>query len=109
RVADDLQRGYRIAVLEAHPVLLAVAPDGQLEPFAKRVDHRDANPMQAPRDLVGVVVARVLELPAGVELGHDDLGGGDPFFLVDADGNAAAIVLDAYRAVGIELAQDEIA
>src|SRR5690606_41954417 len=68
-IADDLERPHRIAVLEAHPVLLAVAPDRQLEPFGERVDHRDADAMEAARDLVGVVLAGVLEFPAGVELG----------------------------------------
>jgi hypothetical protein len=75
-------------------VLLAVAPHGQLEPFAERVDHRDADAVEPARDLVGVVVAGVLELPARVELGHDDLGRRDAFLGVDAGRDAAAVVLD---------------
>ena len=35
RRADDLQRRLGIAVAEAHEMLLAVAPDGELEPFAE--------------------------------------------------------------------------
>jgi hypothetical protein len=84
-------------------MLLAVAPDGQLEPFGQRVDDRDADAVEAARDLVGIVVAGVLELPARVELGHDDLGGGDAFALVDPGRDPAAIVLDADRAVGVEV------
>ena len=35
RRADDLQRRFGIAVAEAHEMLLAVAPDGEVEPFAE--------------------------------------------------------------------------
>ena len=91
----DLQRRLGVAMAEAHPMLLAVAPDGEVEPFGERVDHRDADAVQAAGDLVGIVVRRVLELTAGMELGHDDLGRGDAFLLVDPGRDAAAIVLDA--------------
>ena len=39
RRADDLQRRLGIAVAETHPVFLTVTPDGELKPFAERVDH----------------------------------------------------------------------
>ena len=107
--ALDHQRAHRVAVLEAHPVLQAVAPDRQLQPFAERVDHRNAHAVEPARNLVGVVVAGVLELPAGVELGHDDLGRRHALFLVHVGGNAAAIVLDAHRAIGVEFDQHQIA
>ena len=35
RRADDLERRFGIAVAEAHEMLFAVAPDGELEPFAE--------------------------------------------------------------------------
>jgi len=69
--AHDRQRGKRLAVAELHEMLLAVAPDGELEPRRQRIHHRDADAVQAARDLVGILV----ELTAGMELGHDDLGG----------------------------------
>ena len=75
----------------------------------KRVDDGDADAVQAAGHLVGIVVRRVLELPAGMELGHDDLGGRHAFLLVDAGRDAAAIVLDADRAVGVEGDQDPVA
>ena len=83
---------------EAHFVDLAVAADLELEPGRERVDHRDAHAMQAARDLVGILV----KLAAGMQLGHDDLGRRDTLFGVDAGGNAAAIVDDGDRTVGIE-------
>ena len=107
--ADDLQRRDRVAMGEAHVMLLAVAPDGEIEPFAERVHHRDADAVQAAGDLVGIVVGGVLELPAGMELGHDDLGRRHAFLGVDAGRDAAAIVLDADRSVGVEGDQDPVA
>ena len=109
RGADDLQRGDRVAISEAHVMLLAVAPDRQVEPFAQRVDHRHADPVEPARHLVGIVVAGVLELTPGVELGHDDLGRRHAFLGVDARRDAAAIVLDRDRPVGVELDQDAVA
>ena len=58
--------------------------------------------MQAARDLVGVLV----EFSAGMELGHDDLGGGYAFALVDVGRNAAAVVADGAGTVGIEANED---
>ena len=57
RRADDLQRRFGLAVAEAHEMLLAVAPDGEIEPFRKRVDDADSDAVQPARDLVGIVVA----------------------------------------------------
>ena len=101
-VAGDRERSDRIAVAELHGVFLAVAPDRQLEPGRQRVDHRDADAVQAAGHLVGVLV----EFSAGVELGHDDLGRRDAFALVDAGRDAAAVVAHGARAVGIERDQD---
>jgi hypothetical protein len=64
--SDDPQRRLSVAMAEPHEMLLAVAPDGEVEPFAERVDHADADAVEPARDLVGVVVAGVLELPSGM-------------------------------------------
>ena len=97
-VADDLERRDRFAMAELHEVLLAVAPDRELEPARQRVDDRDADAVQAARDLVGVLV----EFSAGMQLGHDDLGGRHALALVDVGRDAAAVVAHGARAVGIE-------
>ena len=60
----------RRAALVALLVDLAVAPDLEVERLGQRVDHRDADAVQAAGDLVAVVV----ELAAGVQHGQHDLG-----------------------------------
>ena len=95
------QGGYRLAALdEAHAVLVAVAPDAQVQPVGQPIDHRDANAMQSARHLVGVLI----ELPAGVQDGHDHLGGGHTLALVDVDRDAATIVGHGDGAVGVDRA-----
>ena len=74
-----------------------VALDFELESLRERVDHRDANAVKATGDFVDVVV----ELPARVQLGHDDLGGGAPFAFMVIDGYAATVVLHRHRIVGV--------
>ena len=97
-VAHDLEVILRLAAAEAQEMLLAVAPDVQVEMLGQRVDDRCADPVQAARDLVGVLV----ELPAGVELGEDHVGGRDALFLVDVDRHAAAVVAHRDRAVAMQ-------
>jgi len=46
-IADHRQRRHRRAVAELDEMLLAVAPDAQLEPGRQRVDDGDADAMQA--------------------------------------------------------------
>ena len=96
--AYRLQGRVRLAVGEAHLVDLAVPPDAELQLLRQRVHHRHADAVQAARDLVGVLV----EFSAGVELGHDDLGGRNPLPLVDARRDAAAVILDRAGAVRVE-------
>ena len=77
---------------------LAVAPDLELEPLGERVHHRDADAVQAARDLVGPVV----ELAAGVQRGHHDLGGGALLGRMLVDRDAAAVVGDGDAAVLVD-------
>ena len=62
-------------------------------------------PCKPARHLVGILV----ELPAGMELRHDHFGGGDAFALVDLGRDAAAVILDRHRAVGVQRHQDLVA
>jgi hypothetical protein len=98
RIADHLERRDRIAMGEFDVVFLVVAPDAQAELARQRVDDGDADAVQAAGNLVGILV----ELTAGMELGHDDLGRRNTFALMDVDGNAAAVVAHGDGIVGIE-------
>ncbi len=98
RGSDHLERRDRVAASEFDEMLQPVAPDAQHEPRRQRIDHRNADPVQAARDLVGVLV----EFSAGMQLGHDDFGGRHALFVVDAGRNAAPVVGDGARAVGVE-------
>ena len=51
-VADDFQRRHRVAMGEFDEMLLAVAPDPQLQLAGQCVDHGDADAVQAARHLV---------------------------------------------------------
>ncbi len=97
-VADDGEGRDGNAVAELDQVLAAVAPDAQAEPDGEGVHDRDSDAVEAAGDLVGILV----ELTAGVQLGHDDLGRGDAFAGMDVGGNAAPVVGDRHRAVGVE-------
>ena len=80
-------------------VLVAVAPDREVEPLGQRVDHGDAHPVEASRDLVAAAVA---ELAAGVQDGQDDLRGGPALLLVHVDRDPAAVVGHAHRVVRVD-------
>ena len=88
---------------------LAIAADREPQPFAERVDARHADAMQAAGDLVAVLV----ELAAGVQLGQRDLGGRAPGLVLvvelDAGGNAATVVDHGDRVVGVNRDDDVVA
>ena len=83
----------------------ALAPDLELEPRGKGVDDRDPDAVQAARDLVGLIV----ELAAGMERGHDDLGSRSLLAGVLVYRNAAAVVADGDAAVLVEDHLDQAA
>ncbi len=93
---DSLQATHWYAPLELHEVLLPVAPNSDLQPLREGVHHREADAVEAPRDLVHLPV----ELAARVEGREDYL---DAWLLepwVDIHGDAPAVVLhgdDALR------------
>ena len=81
-----------MVALEVH---LVVATDGQLQHLGKRVHDRHADTVQSARDFVRVVV----ELPAGMQDGHDDLGSGAALFRVQVHRYSTAVVGDGYDVV----------
>ena len=91
-----LQIGRGMAALVTLLIDLAVAPDFEIEGLGERVDHRHADAVQTAGNLVAVVV----ELPAGVENGHDDFGG-RLAALVEVDRNAAPVVHDRDGSVDV--------
>ncbi len=97
-LANHLERRHRIAMGEFDEMLLAVAPDPQLQLARQRVDHGNADAVQAAGYLVGILV----EFSARMQLGHDDLGRGNALALVNIDRNAAAVVAHGDGAVGVE-------
>ena len=96
--ADIGQRGHGITMGKTHFPHPAQAPDPQLQHLRQGIHHRNAHAVQAAGDLVAVLV----ELTAGMQLGHDDLGRRHALFLVDIHGDAATIVAHGHRPIGIK-------
>ena len=104
RRAGDFEVAGRLAALVFLLVDLAVAPDFQVELLRQRVDHRDADAVEAAGDLVAVVV----ELAAGVQHGEHDFGRRLAVRHV-VDGDAAAVVDHRHRVVDVDRDVDLIA
>ena len=89
RVTDDrdglLGRAAHVALV----IDLALAVDFHLAPLRKGIHDRRADPVKTAGNLVGVLV----EFPARIELGHDDLEGADLLRRMDVDGDSPAVVL----------------
>ena len=96
--ADHPQRLHRIAMLEADEMLRTAAPDPHLHPLGQRVHHRRANPVQAARDLVGILV----ELAASMQAGQHHLGRRNAFLFMHVDRDAATIIADGNRAIAVQ-------
>jgi hypothetical protein len=90
-------------------VHLAVAPHRQAQPFAQRVHAAHAHAVQAARHLVAVLV----ELAAGVQLGQRDFGRAALGLVLvvhlHPGGDAAAVVHHADRVVGVDGHHDVVA
>ena len=84
-----------------NPRDLAIAEDRHLEAAGQRVGHADAHAVQAAAEAVGAPRALV-ELAAGVQPREDDLDDRQLFLGVQAEGNAAPVVVDAHRAVAVQ-------
>ncbi len=91
------RRGGVLVHVGLRPVI-ALATHFDVDARRERVDDGDAHAVQAAGDLVG----RVVELSAGVEDRHDDLERGDLLDRVHIDRDAAAVVHDGNRVVGMD-------
>ena len=97
-IAEHAERLGGFAALEADGVDLAVAINLALEPVGERVGAFGADAVQA----AGEFIRAVAEFAAGVQAGEHEFDGGDFRHLVHLDRNAAAVVLDADGAVGVD-------
>ena len=102
--ADHVQGRAAVAVAELHAVFLAVALDEDLDLLRQRVDHADADAVQAAGE--GVVLAA--ELAARVQAREDQLHARDAFLGVHVHGHAAAVVGDLDAAVGVQHDLDQL-
>ena len=75
-----------------------VAVDLDVEAHGQGVDHRGADAVQAAGGGVGAAA----ELAARVQPGHHQLDAGQPGLGLDVDRDAAAVVADLDRAVGVQ-------
>src|SRR5579883_2834478 len=73
-------------------VQVAVADGLGAEPLRKGVDRRDANAVQAARDLIAVSA----ELPSRMQSGHDSLQARETRLRVHVDWNTPPVVRDGY-------------
>ena len=99
--ADDLELVDGLSSLISLAVDLPFVEDRDLQPLGQGVDDRSAYAVQA----AGYLVSPAAELAAGVEHSKDDLHGGQARFMVDAHGNAAAVVDNGH---GIILVDDHL-
>ncbi len=67
----------------------------------QRIGHGDTNAVEPARECVGAFAILLVELAPGMQTRKHDLDGGDLLYRMDADRNAAPVVLDADRLIGV--------
>ena len=87
----------RLTQTVALEVVVAFAPDVERELLRQRIHHRHTDAVQA----TGHLVAIGIELTAGVQHGHDDLGRRTALFLVDVHRNASTVVGHTNRPIAM--------
>ena len=106
--AGAFERLGDVAIGETDFGDLAVAPHGDVEARRKRVRDRHADAVQAARERVGAA-GGLVELAARVQAREDDLDDRHAFFRMHAERNAAAVVFDGDRIVGVQRDDDLLA
>jgi len=87
------------------PVKLPLPRNRELQVVRQRVHHGHPDPVQPAGHLVGAVI----EFPARVQHGHNDLGRRAAFLGVDIHRNSAAVIGDGHRLVGVDRDDNAIA
>ncbi len=102
------ERLDHVAFREAELGHLAVAPDRHVESRRECVRHRYADAVQAARERIRAARGLV-ELAARVQAREHDLDDRHAFFGMHAERDAAAVVLDRDRLVGVQRDRDLLA
>jgi hypothetical protein len=105
RVADNLERRLGLTVFIFLLMGLTLTVNCQHEMFRESVYHRYADAMQTTRDFVGIIV----KFSAGMQNRHDDLSRRAPFLGVQINRDAATIVSNCHRFVGMNRDRNRIA
>ena len=96
--ADSFQIRYSHASLKSLFVNRAVAMNFNVHPLGYSVDGRDAYAVQTAAHLVGAVV----KFSSCVKFGHDHLGSRNPELVVLINRDAAAVISDGERMIGMK-------
>ena len=103
-LAELFELTLRHAAREAHAVELAAACDFDFKIVGQRIDHGDADAVQAARGLIDLGI----EFATGMQRAHDDFERGFlGEFRVRIDRDAAAVVGDGQEAVSRQFDVDE--
>ena len=97
-ISHDFKVFGNISVGKSSQMFFSVAPNTEFEPGRQGINHGNAHTVQPAGNLVRIVI----ELSAGVKLGHNHLSGRNTFFLVNIDRNTAAVITNGCRPVGIK-------
>ena len=105
RFTHYFQRGVRLPVRIDLFEDTAVPANGQPKFTGQGIDYRDAHAVQTAGHLVTVIV----ELSAGMQRCHDDLGCGNALVGMDVDRNSPAVISNRHRFAGVDDHLDVIA
>ena len=96
-----LQRLDHIAARKRQLRHHAFTVSDDFEPLGQRIGHAHSHSMQAAGEAVGAALPLV-ELAPSVQAGKDQFNHRRVFFSVQAERNAAPVVLDAHSAIGVQ-------
>src|SRR5262249_22145018 len=98
---DNLEFLCHVTIREDDAMHLAIALHLHLEAPRKRIGHGHANAVQPAREGVGAIADLLVELSTCVEAREHYFDGGDLFFGVRPHRDAATVVLNTDRLIGV--------